>query len=220
MSPKAWKTSFSEFHWNYNPKSSQRSSFRSPEKPRHSSLPRGSGSIGGSSHQSILENSESLDQDTELNRSEVPSPSEDGERAQEATGGDGKQAEEERSVKEEGSKPPGEKGPPSESSSEEDVSCDSESLDLQLSAAADGGLLHIAESDDDGGEDLKSPKERGLENGDVSGSKDPGGQKVCVGTSREPTTQTSCVCERASLCLLQDVLVENQTSPDGKNTTV
>lgn len=183
MSPKAWKTSFSEFHWNYNPRSSQRSSFRSPEKPRHSTLPRGSGSITGSSHQYILENSESVDQDTELNRSEVPSPSADGERGQEATGGDGKQEEEKRSVKEEGSEPPAEKGPPSESSSEEDVSCDSESLDLQLSAAADGGLLHIEESDD-GAEDLKSPKEHGLENGDVSGTKDPGTpQKVCVGSS-------------------------------------
>uniref|UniRef100_H3D4Q6 Bridging integrator 2a n=1 Tax=Tetraodon nigroviridis TaxID=99883 RepID=H3D4Q6_TETNG len=35
-SPRAWKTSFSEFHWSYNPRSSQRSSFRSPEKPGHS----------------------------------------------------------------------------------------------------------------------------------------------------------------------------------------
>lgn len=186
MSPKAWKTSFSEFHWNYNPRSSLRSSFRSPEKPHHSTLPRGSSSIMGSSHHSILETSESRDQDTELNHSEMPSPSRDGENGPEAAGGDSKQKEEERSVKEEESEPSAEcdeKAPPSESSSEENFSCDSESLEHQLSAvaAADSSLLHIDESDGSL-EDLNVPKENGL--GNISGMKDLSSpHKVCVPSS-------------------------------------
>lgn len=200
MSPKAWKN-FSEFHWNYNPKSSLRSSFRSPEKPRHSTLPRVSSSIAGSSHQSILETSESKDQDTELNYSKMPLPYADGQRAQEATGGDSKQEEEEdeRSVKEEESDTPAacdEKAPPSESSSEENLSFDSESLDLQLSAAADNGLLHIVESDDNP-EELNSPKENGLEY--VSGMKALSSPpKVCVLSStrlRADDANLLCVCE-------------------------
>lgn len=193
MSPKAWKTSFSEFHWNYNPRSSQRSSFRSPEKPRHSTLPRGSGSITGSSHQSILETPGSRDQDMGLSSSEMPSPSADAERAQEGTGGDSKQVEEKRSVKEEECEPSAqrdEEADPSESSSEENLSCDSESLDLQLSAAAaaDNSLLHIEESDDSP-EDLSSPKENGLENGTVSGMEDLSSpHKVCVLSSLQLRT--------------------------------
>ncbi|CAG03966.1 unnamed protein product [Tetraodon nigroviridis] len=74
-SPRAWKTSFSEFHWSYNPRSSQRSSFRSPEKPGHSTLPRGSGSITASSHQSVLETSGFRDQDAQPSHSEEPNPS-------------------------------------------------------------------------------------------------------------------------------------------------
>ncbi|XP_061758605.1 bridging integrator 2a isoform X2 [Nerophis ophidion] len=38
LSPKAWKSSFSDFHRGYNP--NKRFSFRSPEKPRHGSLSR------------------------------------------------------------------------------------------------------------------------------------------------------------------------------------
>lgn len=113
----------------------------------------------------------------------MPRSSADTERAQEATGGDSKQVEEKKSVKEEECEPNAErdeKAPPSESSSEENVSCDSESLDLQLSAAADNGLLHIEESDDSP-EDLSSPKENVLENGNVSGMKDLSSpHKVCV----------------------------------------
>lgn len=183
MSPKAWKTSFSDFHWNYNPRFSLKSSFRSPEKPRHSTLPREGSSITGSSHHSILESSESRDQDTELNHNEMPSPSRDGEKGPEVAGGDSKPNEEEgeeRSVKEEESKPSAEcdeKAPPSESSSEENFSCDSESLEHQLStvAAADSSLLHIDESDGSL-EDLGVPKENGL--GNVSGMSSP--HKVCV----------------------------------------
>lgn len=109
----------------------------------------------------------------------MPSPSADAERAQQATGGDSKQAEEKRSVKDEEGHPPA--AAPSESSSEENLTCDSESLDLQLSAAAaDNGLLHIEESDDSP-EELSSPKENGPENGSVSGMKDLSSpQKVCV----------------------------------------
>ncbi|TNM86774.1 hypothetical protein fugu_007004 [Takifugu bimaculatus] len=197
MSPKAWKTSFSEFHWNYNPRSSLRSSFRSPEKPRHSTLPRESSSIMGSSHHSMLEISESRDQDTELNHSEMQSPPRDGEKGPEAAGGDSKQnEEEERSVKKEESEPSAErdeKALPSESSSEENVSCDSESLEQQLSAvaAADSGLLHIDESDGSL-EDLNVPKENGL--GNVPGMKDLSGPH-------------------------KDVPVENQASLDTKSTT-
>lgn len=162
MSPSAWKTSFSDFHRSYNPRSSQRSSFRSPEKPRHSTLPRGSGSIAGSSHQSILVSPGSRDPDAGLSPSEMLSPSADAVRAQETPGGDSKQVEEC-----EPSAGCGEKAPPSESSSEENISCDSESLDLQLSAVADSSL-RIDESDDSP-EELSSPKENGLENGKVSG---------------------------------------------------
>lgn len=190
MSPKAWKTSFSEFHRNYNPRSSQRSSFRSPEKPRHSTLPRGSGSITGSSHQSILETSGSRDQDTGLSRSEIPSPSADAERAQEATGGGSKEVEEKRSMKEEEC----EKADPSESSCEENFSCDSESLDLQLSAAADSSLLHIEESDENP-EDLGSPKQKGLENGNVSGVKELSSpHKVCVLSSSPLRSHDENLC--------------------------
>lgn len=187
MSPKAWKTSFSEFHWNYNPRSSLRSSFRSPEKPLHSNLPRKSSSIAASSHQSILETSESRDQGTELNHSEM---------AQEATGGDSKQ--EEKRVKEEEPEPPAEcdeKAPPSESSSEENLSFDSESLDLKLSEAGDNSLLHIDESGESA-EDLNNPKENGLEN--VSGVKALSSPpKVCVLSStrlRADDANLLCVC--------------------------
>lgn len=66
----------------------------------------------------------------------------------------------------------------SESSSEMDKLSDSESLDQKLSAV-DDGPLHIEESDQSLG-DLSTPKENGLENGDVSGSMDPSvSTKVC-----------------------------------------
>lgn len=112
----------------------------------------------------------SRDPDAGLSPSEMLSPSADAVRAQETPGGDSKQVEERRSGKEEECEPSagcGEKAPPSESSSEENISCDSESLDLQLSAVADSSL-RIDESDDSP-EELSSPKENGLENGKVSG---------------------------------------------------
>lgn len=60
----------------------------------------------------------------------------------------------------------GEKAPPSESSSELNNSCDSESLDIQLAAAADGPL-HIEEREDSPVA-FNPPKPNGLENGEVS----------------------------------------------------
>lgn len=190
MSPNAWKNSFSEFHRNYNPRSSQRSSLRSPEKPRHGTLTRGSGSITGSSHQSILVSPGPRDPGSP-GLSEMPSPSADAKRAEETTGGDSKQVEERRSVKEEceASAGGGEKALASESSSEENISCDSESL--QLSAGADSSTLHIEESDDSP-EDLGSPKENGLGNGKLSGMEDQSTpQKVCVLRSSQPVRTSS-----------------------------
>lgn len=84
--------------------------------------------------------------------------------------------EEEKAVKEEEPEPPaesdnkGEKAPPSESSSELNNSCDSESLELQLSAA-DDIPLHIEEREDSPVH-LDAPKPNGLENGLNSDTKD------------------------------------------------
>lgn len=200
MSPKAWKASFSEFHRSYSPKSGQRHSFRSPEKPRHSTLSRQNSSLAASSHSSVLENptSESRDLDTVSSHSEIHGPSAGGVTASgaagEGSGEDGNCVEEEKGVKEGDSEPPakpdkqrdGEKAPPSESSSELNNSRDSVSLELQLSAA-DDGPLHIEEDDDDDDSrvDLSNPKHNGLENGEVSGFKDLSiPRKVChsIGT--------------------------------------
>ena len=76
----------------------------------------------------------------------------------------------------------GEEAPASDSSSELNNSCDSESLELQLSAA-DNGPLHIEEREDSP-VTLSTLKSNGLENRDVSGlnsdTKDPGSpHKVC-----------------------------------------
>lgn len=92
--------------------------------------------------------------------------------------GDSNQVEEEKETREEESEDPAEsdkkvnseKAPASDSSSELDNSCDSESLDLQLSAV-DVGPLHI-EEEDDSESDLNKPQQNGLENGEVSGMKD------------------------------------------------
>ncbi|XP_073326366.1 bridging integrator 2a [Pagrus major] len=179
MSPKAWKSSFSEFHRSYSPKTGQRFSFRSPDKPRHSTLSRDSSTYAVSSQSSIVESptSESGDLDAGLSHSEITGSSAEEEAAAGAagkeSGGDSNQVEEE---KEEESEPPaesdnkgdGEKAP-SESSSELNISCDSVSLDLQLSAA--DGPLHIEERDDSP-VDLNTSKPNGLENGEVSGMKD------------------------------------------------
>lgn len=193
MSPKAWKASFSEFHRSYNPKFGQRFSFKSPDKPRHSSLSRDSSFIGVSSQSPYREDlsSQSSDLDSGLSHSEIHSSlAEEDTAAGTAVSEsreDSNQVEEEKGMKEEesGPKPPaesdhkgdGEKAP-SESSSELNNSCDSESLELQLSAA-DNGPLHIEETEDTAA-DLETPKPNGLENGEVSEFKDPSvAHKVC-----------------------------------------
>ncbi|XP_041802556.1 bridging integrator 2a [Chelmon rostratus] len=208
MSPKAWKASFSEFHRSYNPKFGQRFSFKSPDKPRHSSLSRDSSFIGVSSQSPYREDlsSQSSDLDSGLSHSEIHSSlAEEDTAAGTAVSEsreDSNQVEEEKGMKEEesGPKPPaesdhkgdGEKAP-SESSSELNNSCDSESLELQLSAA-DNGPLHIEETEDTAA-DLETPKPNGLENGEVSGFKDPS-------------------------VAHKDAPVEKQASLDAKTTTV
>lgn len=134
----------------------------------------------------------SRDPDAVLSPSETLSPSADAAEAQETPGGDSKQVEEC-----EPSAGCGEKAPPSESSSEENISCDSESLDLQLSAVADSSL-RIDESDDSP-EEPSSPKENGLENGKVSGMEGLSApHKVGVLRSSQLVT-TSSVFHSASL---------------------
>lgn len=172
MSPKAWKASFSEFHKSYSPKPAQRFSLRSPDKPRHSTLSRESSSLAVSPHSPLPENpdAESRDLDAGSSHSEISSGQEDAAAGDELKSGED-QVEEEKAVREE--EPPaesdnkGEKAPSSESSSELNNSCDSESLELQLSAA-DDIPLHIEEREDSPVH-LDTPKPNGLENGEVSG---------------------------------------------------
>lgn len=211
MSPRAWKASFSEFHRNYSPKPGQRSSLKSPEKPRHSTLTRESSFLRGSSESSIPESPtpESGDPDTGTSHSEnhgSPAAGEDTGTAGTAgneLGEDSSQVEEEKKgLKEEESEPKpaaesdnkgdGEKAPPSESSSELNNSCDSESIDEQLSAA-DNGPLHIEE-----GEDNPADFSAGLENGKVSEVKELSiPHKVChlfITQLRNADADLLCVC--------------------------
>eukprot|EP00064_Thunnus_orientalis_P005744 superscaffoldBa00000576_g5758 len=172
LSPRQWRTSFSEFHRSLSPKTG-RFSFKSPDKPRHSSLPR------GSSFHAVSPKSMSRDLDAESSRSD---PAAQDDSAAGAAGNelkpdkDSNQVEGEKGLKEEESepKPPAEsdnksaeKAPPSYSSSELNNSCDSESLELQLSAA-DNNPLHIEEGDDSS-VTLSTPKPSRLKNGEVSG---------------------------------------------------
>lgn len=176
MSPKAWKASFSEFQRSYSSRSSLRSSFRSPDKPRHSSLSRESSTLGFSSRSSTLERTltESRELDTASCNLENQSSEEQeeavvgtsGEEQKEDDGGSS-QVEEEKSSKVEEDKKDHEKAPPSESSSELNNSYESESLDQQLSGAH-SETLHIEEEDDTPAT-LESQKANGLKNGDVSG---------------------------------------------------
>lgn len=169
MSPRAWKSSFSEFHRSYSPRNSQRSSFRSA-KPRCGTLSREGSVLGVSSKPPSPEKplSESREPDAASRRS---SAGQDASASTVETSGtelkteeDSRQAEAGEGWKEPDEKKDGEKAPPSESSSELNVSCDSESLELQLSATH-SGPLHIEEdavtSDPD--------KPNGLDNGVVSG---------------------------------------------------
>lgn len=177
LSPRAWKASFSEFHLTYNPRMSQRSSLRSPDKPRHSSLSRESSTLGFSSRSSTLNKSltESRELDTTSCHSENQSSVAQeeagaGTSGKEKSGAASGQGEEGKSSEEVEGKKDGEKAPPSESSSELNNSCESESLELQLSAAQ-SETLHIEEEEDedDDSATLDSQKANGLKNGDVSG---------------------------------------------------
>ncbi|KAK0148053.1 Bridging integrator 2 [Merluccius polli] len=79
MSPKSWKSSFSDFHQGYSPKiGTQRFSFRSPDKPRHGTLTReSSGGVsdgdGARSPPAEVLSSEFRDEETESLRSDADS---------------------------------------------------------------------------------------------------------------------------------------------------
>lgn len=207
MSPKAWKASFSDFHRSYSPRTGPRLSFKSPDKPRHSSLSRESSTLAVSPQSALPEYppSECEDLDAESSHSEIHSPpAQEGAAAgnEHKSGEDSNDAEEEKATKEEESepKPPAdaEKAPPSESSSELlNNSGDSESLELQLSAA-DDGPLHIEEREDSPVE-LNTPKANGVENGDVSGL-------------HSDTKDLSRP--------IKDASAEKQAAPDSKSTEV
>ncbi|KAM9344185.1 bridging integrator 2a [Pholidichthys leucotaenia] len=184
MSPRAWKASFSDIHRSYTPRTGQRFSFRSPDKPRHSTLSRESSELAVSPQSSPSENplSESRELDTASNQGENCGSlaQEDPAAATSANelkqGEDSNQREEEKKgLGEEESKPPAEsdnkgdveKVSPSASSSELSVSSDSDSLEHQLSAAGNGEL-HIEENDCNP-IPAKPPKSNGLKNGEVSG---------------------------------------------------
>uniref|UniRef100_A0A3P9IW49 Bridging integrator 2a n=1 Tax=Oryzias latipes TaxID=8090 RepID=A0A3P9IW49_ORYLA len=172
MSPKAWKASFSEYHKNYNPRTVERHSFRSPDKPRSGTLSRESSLLGVSSRSSPEKAlSESRELDAESCHSEKHN-SEDlatGKPENNLKPGEAEsQAKDEKDLKESDQKEEPKKDPPSESSSELNNSCDSESLELQLSAA-DNGQLHI-EEEDESPVTSDPPKPNRLENGAVSGS--------------------------------------------------
>uniref|UniRef100_A0A3B3DX86 Bridging integrator 2a n=1 Tax=Oryzias melastigma TaxID=30732 RepID=A0A3B3DX86_ORYME len=167
MSPKAWKASFSEYHKNYNPITMQRHSFRSPDKPRSGTLSRESSLLGVSSSSPDKTLSESRELDAESCHSQKHNTEdlatgrpENNPKLGEAES----QAKDEKDLKESNQK----EAPPSDSSSELNNTCDSESLELQLSAAADG-QLHI-EEEDESPVTSDAPKPNGLENGAVSGT--------------------------------------------------
>ncbi|XP_058498587.1 bridging integrator 2a [Solea solea] len=165
MSPRAWKSSFSDFHRGYNPKSSgQRFSLRSPDKPRRSTLSRESSTLTVSPQTPTLLNPsrDSRDMDAESSHSEIHSI----HKVEEENVEKGEVPETEPPTECDG-KGNGRKAPASDSSSELNNSYESESLDLQLSPA-DNGPLHIEEREDSP-VILNSPKSNGLENGEVSG---------------------------------------------------
>ncbi|KAM9786322.1 bridging integrator 2a [Neosynchiropus ocellatus] len=164
MSPKAWKSSFSEFHRSYNPRGGQRSSFRSPDKPRHGTLTReSSGSLVVSPRYPTLGSPASLA--GELGEDSLPTGERDAERRPDPPVDDdpavaGSEQKVELVIK------PEEKEEDSESSSGLDQSSDSESLDHQLSAEVDG--LHIEEEEDEDDDAPRNHKHNGLENGEVA----------------------------------------------------
>ncbi|KAJ0036288.1 hypothetical protein NQD34_004965 [Periophthalmus magnuspinnatus] len=171
LSPRAWKASFSEFHRSYNPKPT-RFSFKSPEKPKHGTLSRESSSTAVSPQPIIPEQPNPEPADLDRSNGEI-----DSSQSQEAAASSPEKSspvEDNPEVKEE--EPSGsekkqedeEKAPGSESSSEVDQSCDSVSLEQQLSAA-DHSPLHIDEEEEEkeGEGALDTSKTNGLENEEV-----------------------------------------------------
>lgn len=209
MSPRAWKASFSEFHRSYSPKSGPGFSLKSPDKPRRSTLTRES-STHSMSPPPAIPVPERRDPDAESTQSENLSSIAEKESPEGTPDTRLKSKEdnkeEEKSVKEEvpeveppaesDDKGEGERAAASESSSELNNSCDSESLDLKLSAAV-SDTLHIEETDGDSSVGLDGPKSSRLENGDVSGL----------------NSDTSDLPDK-------DVQTEVQTSRDAKSTDV
>lgn len=247
ISPRAWKASFSEFHKSYSPKNGQRFSFKSPDKPRRGTLSREGSTYAVSPQSPPAESttSESRDLDAGSSHSEVHSSAVQEETAEGLAGTEQREENsevgEEKVIKEEPEPKPaaesdnkgdGEKAPPSESSCELNNSCDSESLELQLSAA-DNGPLHIEETEDSP-VTAAAPKPNGLENGDVSGfnsdTKDMNiPHKVChlISTQLRPLL---CIyhcfvtpvlqCFLFALCPIQDASAEKSATLDSKSTTV
>ncbi|XP_054655129.1 bridging integrator 2a [Dunckerocampus dactyliophorus] len=172
LSPKAWKTSFSEFHRSYSPKGGQRFSFRSPEKPRHSSLSRESSTIAVSPLTPPLESPTFESRGSSRNAMHVPAVQE-GAVVEAASQEEANQEEEgEASNAEEAKKKP-EDAAETDSSCELNNSCDSESLELQLMAGDETPPLRIDESD----LSHEAFKVNGLENGDVSTELDADSRK-------------------------------------------
>lgn len=152
---------------------------------------------------------ESRELDVGSYQSEVHSPSAQEDAVESASGSELKsgdnnnQVEGEKAVKEEEPKPPvesenkgdGKKDLPSASSSEQNNSYESDSLELQLSAA-DNGPLHIEETDDSP-VTLETPKLNRLENGDASGLNSDAKsipQKVCHSSSTHVVQLSFFLC--------------------------
>uniref|UniRef100_A0A3Q2ZVV7 Bridging integrator 2a n=1 Tax=Kryptolebias marmoratus TaxID=37003 RepID=A0A3Q2ZVV7_KRYMA len=198
MSPKAWKASFSEFHRGYSPRTSQRYSFRSSDRSRHGTLSRESSTLGVSTQANPLSESRELDAASSCN-DEHSSEGRDASAAAAAAAAAAETSGNELKSEEGGGEAGGEKGskkdggraPPSESSSELNVSCDSESLDLQLSAAH-SGPLHIEEDD--------PAKPSALENGVVDGSVPEPRELSTPRKVRFPTSTQPGAQRRRSLC--------------------
>ncbi|CAL9703249.1 unnamed protein product [Knipowitschia caucasica] len=173
MSPRAWKASFSDFHRNYNPKQGSRFSFKSPEKPKHGTLSRENSStsvsppppipvyphpkpanLNTSGSQEVVDNSQSQEAATTsaAKTSEASSSATENPEAKEEELSEDKEHEEEK-----------DKAAASDSSSEVEQSCDSVSLELQLS---DQSPLHIMEEEEGSGS-KDTPKTNALENGEL-----------------------------------------------------
>ncbi|XP_055366085.1 bridging integrator 2a isoform X2 [Betta splendens] len=206
MSPRAWKTSFSEFHRSYSPKNGQRFSLKSPDKPRRGTLSRESSTHTVSSQSPPVGSPiyESGDPDAEASHGETPSFAAQEETVTEQAD-DSTQVEEEKVIKEEAEPKPaaepdnrgdGERASPRESGCGLSDSCDSESLEVQLSAA-DDGPLHIEETDESPGP-AAAPQPNPLENG------------LCGAETQD----------RNSPHKVQDAPAENAASLNSKSTEV